>query len=172
MYRKFIFTVFFSFINTHTCSAEGLYNLVGAGISPLIQDASRSLGFAVSVGGGYNFTKYVGVEAQVAVIGIGTANDVAVLPIPSIALNGYILIQENVSIFGKVGRASTIVNYTGDSTEAHYSGQSKFYGLGVEVTLVPGKNTYRFGVDYYDLGATPGSPLSAYYLNISSTTHF
>jgi len=130
------------------------------------------IGFAVSVGGGYNFNQYVGLETQIGVLGIGTTNNVAVMPIPSLTVNGYIPVSERTSLFGKIGKSETIIGYGGADTQAHYSGQANFFGVGVEVSSTANKDTYRFGVDYYDLGATPGAPLSAYYLNVSSTTHF
>jgi len=173
MIKKIYFAVIFALFTFCATAADGgVYNLVGVGLSPLQGQESTWLGFGVSVGGGYNFNQYLGVEAQVGVIGIGTSNNIAVTPIPSISVNGYIPLREGISLFGKIGKSETIVGYSGSDTHAHYSGQTNFYGVGVEISSTANKNTYRFGVDYYDLGATSGAPLAAYYLNLSSTTHF
>lgn len=173
MINKIYFGVILAFITSCATAADGgVYNLVGVGLSPVLGQESTWFGFGVSVGGGYNFNQYVGIETQISVMGIGTTSNVVVMPIPSLTLNGYIPVQEGVSLFGKIGKSETIIGYSGSDTQAHYSGQSNFYGVGVEILSTANKNTYRFGVDYYDLGATPGAPLSAYYINLSSTTHF
>ena len=169
MKMKLYLFAFLSVLTSAALAGEGGYNMVGIGISPLQLSV---WGFAVSVGGGYNFNQYVGVETQVSVLGIGTNNNVAVMPIPSLSVNGYIPLSERTSLFGKIGKSETIVGYGDADTQAHYSGQKIFFGVGVEVSSSANKDTYRFGVDYYDLGATPGAPLSAYYFNLTSTTHF
>lgn len=170
--RKMLFVVLIALLTTSTMAAEGAYNLVGAGLSSVQGQGSTWFGFGVDVGGGFNFNQYLGIEAQISVMGIGTSSNVAVMPIPSITVNGYIPIREGASLFVKFGKSETIVGYSGSDTQAHYSGQANFYGVGVEISSAANTDTYRIGVDYYDLGATPGSPLSAYFLNLSSTTHF
>ena len=170
--NKILFVALISLLTFSAMAADGAYNLVGAGLSPVQGQASTWFGFGVEVGGGFSFNRYLGIETQVGVLGIGTTNNVAVMPIPSISVNGYIPIREGASLFGKIGKSETIVGYSGSDTQAHYSGQANFYGVGVEISSAANKDTYRIGVDYYDLGATPGAPLSAYYINLSSTTHF
>jgi hypothetical protein len=172
MNKKFIIAVLAMLGSPCALPADGSYNLVGLGLSPLKSESSTLFGFGVSVGGGYNFNQYFGIETQIGVMGIGSANNVAVMPIPEITLNGYVPVGERISLFGKIGKSETIVGYSGSDTQAHYSGQANFYGVGFEFSLTASKDTYRLGVDYYDLGATPGASLSAYYINLSSTTHF
>ena len=94
------------------------------------------------------------------------------MPIPAITLNGYLPLREGINLFGKIGKSETIIGYSGKDTQAHYSGQANFFGAGVEFSSAASKDTYRLGVDYYVLGATSGASLSAYYINLSSTTHF
>ena len=169
MKKKIYLFVLLWVLASGALAGEGAYNLVGIGISPL---QLSQWGFGVSLGGGYNFNQYVGLETQVSVLGIGTTNNVAVMPIPSLTINGYLPVNERTSLFGKIGKSASIVGYGGADTQAHYSGQANFFGVGVEISSTANKDTYRFGIDYYDLGATPGAPLSAYYLNLTSTTHF
>jgi hypothetical protein len=153
-------------------AAEGAYNLVSLGVSPLTDQSGTTYGFGVSIGGGYGFNKYFGVEAQLAVLGIGTGNNVSVMPIPSLTVNGYIPVREGISLYGKIGKSETIVGYGAAGTQASYSGVSNFYGAGFEFLSSGSKDTYRIGVDHYDLGVVPGSPLAANYINLGATTHF
>jgi hypothetical protein len=172
MNKKFIIATLAVLGSSGALAADGAYKLVGLGLSPLSAESSTLFGFGVSVGGGYNFNQYLGIETQISLMGIGSANNVDVMPIPSITFNGYLPVSENVSLFGQVGKSETIIGYSGSDTQAHYSGQANFYGVGFEISSSANKNTYRLGIDYYDLGATPGASLSAYYINLSSTTHF
>ena len=166
MYQKIIVGVLVALVSPNVLSAEGAYNIVGLGLSPLVEQSSTTLDFGVSVGGGYSFNKFWGVEAQIGILGIGSGNDVSEMPIPSVAVIGYIPIREDSCLYGKIGKSATTVNST-------YSGTTNFYGAGVEFSsLSSPTNTYRIGIDHYDLSLAPGAPLSTNYLNISSTTYF
>jgi len=172
MIKKILISLLFLLGSSGALAADGAYNLVGLGLSPLSSDSITLFGFGVSVGGGYNFNQYFGIETQIGVMGIGSANNVAVMPIPAITVNGYLPVREGISLYGKIGKSETIVGYGSSDTQAHYSGQANCYGAGVEFSSTANKDTYRLGVDYFDLGATPGAALATYYINLSSTTHF
>lgn len=172
MHKKIVVAALAMLISTGVMADEGAYNLVGVGLSPLSDPSGTTLGFGVSVGGGYGFNKYFGVEAQLAVLGIGSGNNVSVLPIPALTVNGYLPVREGVTLYGKIGKSETIAGYGPGDNLAIYSGTANFYGVGFEFSLADTKDTYRIGVDHYDLGALPGLPLSANNINLMSTTHF
>ena len=166
MYQKIIVVVLAALVTPSVFSAEGAYNVVGLGLSPLVEQSNTTLDFGVSIGGGYSFNKYFGVEAQIGLLGIGSGNDVSSMPIPSVALIGYIPLREDSTLYGKFGKSATTV-------DSNYSGTTNFYGVGVEFSsLSSPKNTYRLGIDHYDLSLAPGAPLSTNYLNLTSTTYF
>jgi hypothetical protein len=169
MHKKFLIALLATFVAPNAMSAEGAYNLVGFGLSPLTDQSNTTLGIGVSIGGGYNFNKYLGVETQLAVLGIGTGNNVSVMPLPALSLNGYFPLTEESSLYVKFGKSETVV---ANGTQSSYAGLTNFYGGGIEFAITGSKNTYRFGVDHYDLNIIPGATLSTNYINLSSSTHF
>lgn len=172
MKTKIILALIATLFATSVSAVEGGYKLVGLGITPLTDKSDTTYGFGVSLGGGYNFNQYVGVEAQVGVHGIWSNTNTYAYPLPAITLNGYIPLNEVTSLYGKFGKSETLVTVGSGASQTNYSGVTNVYGLGVEVLLSGSKDTYRIGVDHYDLGFVNGSSLSANYINLSSTTHF
>lgn len=170
--KKIIVALIATLIATSASAVEGGYNLVGLGVTPLTDKSNSTYGFGVSLGGGYNFTQYFGIEAQIGVHGIASNNNILVYPLPAITFNGYIPLREGASLYGKFGKSETSVTVGSGGSQANYSGFTNVYGVGVEVSLSGSKDTYRIGVDHYDLGFVNGSSLSANYFNLTSTTHF
>jgi hypothetical protein len=161
-----------SLITFNAGAVEGGYKLVGLGITPLTDKSDSTYGFGVSLGAGYNFCKYVGIETQIGVYGIGSNTSIFVYPLPALTLNAYVPINEKTSLFGKIGKSETSVTVGSGGSQTNYSGVSNVYGLGAEFSITGSKDTYRIGVDHYDLGFVNGSSLSANYINLTSTTHF
>ncbi len=169
---KKIIALVASIISFNVIAVEGGYKLVGLGITPLTDKSNTTYGLGVSLGGGYNFNKYLGIEAQIGAQGIWSNTNISVYSLPAITLNGYLPINEGTSIYGKIGKSETLVTIGNGGDQTNYSGVTNVYGLGTEFSLSGNKDTYRIGIDHYDLGFVNGSSLSANYINLSSTTHF
>jgi len=170
--NKIIVALLATLIVSNVGAVEGGYNLVGLGITPLTDKSNTTYGLGVSLGGGYNFTQYFGIEAQIGVHGIGSNTNISVYPLPAITFNGYFPVNERASLYGKIGKSLTSVTVGSGGDQTNYSGFTNVYGLGAEFSLSGSKNTYRIGLDHYDLGFVNGSSLSANYINLTSTTHF
>ena len=113
---------------TNVCAVEGGYKLVGLGITPLTDHSDTTYGFGVSLGGGYNFNQYLGIEAQIGVHGIGSNTNITVYPLPAVTFNGYVPINEGTSLFGKIGKSETSVTLGSGGSQTNYSGFTNIYG--------------------------------------------
>jgi hypothetical protein len=170
--NKIIIALLTILIAFNANAVDGGYKLVGLGITPMTNKDSTTYGFGVSLGGGYNFNNYFGIEAQIGDHGIGSNTNISVYPLPAITFNGYIPINAGTSLFGKIGKSETSVTVGSGGSQTNYSGVTNVYGLGAEFSSAVSKDTYRIGIDHFDLGFVNGSSLSANYFNLSSTTHF
>lgn len=149
---------------------EGIYSLFSVGVTPLKGSANTTISLGLSLGGGYNFNKYVGIEGQLALLGMATTNSLSAHAL-AMTLNGYLPVQEHLNLFGKVGKSYTTVSDNTSTTSVSQSGMTTVYGYGLEYSSND-KRKYRFGVDHYDLSVAPGMTLSTNYIYIATTLNY
>lgn len=151
-------------ISSAMAAEEGFFSLIGGGVTPMKDSASTSMSLGLSLGGGFNFNQYVGVEGQFVLLGMATSNNLSAHPI-AVMIIGYLPMQERQNLFAKVGKSfTTVTNGTAD-TSVSQSAMTNMYGYGIEFPYGE-KMKYRFGVDHYDLSVVPGTTLSTNYVNV------
>lgn len=149
---------------------EGIYSLIGVGVTPITDTTTTTISFGLNLGGGYNFSKYVGTEAQLALLGMATTNNLTAHPF-AVTINGYLPIKENLTLFGKAGKSYTTVSNGTAATSVSQSGITNVYGYGLEFVYGDNKK-YRFGVDHYDLSVAPGMTLSTNYISVAAIVNY
>ena len=124
---------------------------------------TTSLG--LSLGGGYDYNKYIGVEGQLALLGQATTNTLNATAL-ALTINGYLPVQESLNLFVKAGKAYTAVSDGKPTASVSQSAFTNVYGYGLEYSPSD-KRSYRFGVDHYELSVLPGITLSTNYINVA-----
>lgn len=129
-------------------------------------------GLGLSVGGGYNYNKYVGAEVGLNLLGVVGWQKVSAMPI-SVSVLGYLPIADGINVVGKYGIANTTMFYSGAANSGGYtlSGMTSLWGVGVDFAP-DSKTSYRFGVEHFDLSVAPGTSVSSNYFNITAVEHF
>jgi OmpA-OmpF porin, OOP family len=115
---------------------------------------------ALTLGGGYRFTQYVGVEANYSIIGNSTINTTGAVTATEtfktssmqVAAVGTYSINDQFDVFGKLGVANNKIDYTGTGARAGTASASKtnlMFGVGGQYNI-----NKQFGVrlQYADLG--------------------
>ncbi len=151
-------------ISSAMAAEQGFFSLIGGGITPMKDSVSTSISLGLSLGGGFNFNQYVGIEGQFVLLGMATSNTLSAHPI-AVMINGYLPIQERLNMFAKVGKSFTTVSSGTADTSVSQSAITNVYGYGIEFPYGE-KMKYRFGVDHYDLSVVPGTTLSTNYINV------
>lgn len=157
-------------ISSAMAAEQGFFSLIGGGVTPLKDSAGTTMSFGLSLGGGFNFNKYVGVEGQFALLGMATSNNQSAHPI-ALMINGYLPIQERENLFIKLGKSFTTVSNGTADTAVSQSAITNMYGYGLEFPYGE-KMKYRFGVDHYDLSVAPGTTLSTNYVNVVAIVNY
>jgi len=155
---------------------QGGYGTYSMGIAT-VDDAKGNSGISgtglgLSVGGGYNYNKYVGAEVGLNLLGVVGWQQVMAMPI-SVSVLGYLPIVDGINAVGKYGVANTTMYYSGAANSGGYtlSGMTSLWGVGVDFAPKDGPS-YRFGVDHFDLSVAPGTSVSSNYFNITAVERF
>lgn len=169
--KKKIFTaILASSLATSAMAAEpGAYGLAGIGLSPMADNAGRTMAFGINAGVGYNLNRYVGFEAQTGVLGLG--NSVSAIPVAA-SVQAFVPVLKGIDLYGKYGTSYTTLSSGSGATTSSASGTTSLWGVGLEFSPPGSKETYRIGVEHYDLAVSPGMSLSTNYLNLTGTTRF
>jgi hypothetical protein len=149
---------------------EGIYGLLSAGVTPVSGATSTTYSLGLSLGGGYNFNKHVGIEGQFALLGMATSN-VLNAHVLAVTVNGYLPVQERFNVFVKAGKSYTTITDGKPDASISQSAMNNVYGYGLEFSSDDQKK-YRLGVDHYVLSTAPGMSLSTNYINLSVVTNF
>jgi hypothetical protein len=149
---------------------EGIYGLLSAGVTPVTGSVSTTFSLGLSLGGGYNFNKHVGVEGQYGLLGMATSNTLNA-QVLAITINGYLPVQEQFNVFVKAGKSYTTVTDGKPDASVSQSAMKNVYGCGLEFSS-DNQKKYRLGVDHYDLSSAPGMSLSTNYINLTVVTNF
>lgn len=166
---------------TAEAAERGAFAGAGVGLNTLNDSQGNSgysgTGLSMGLVARYNINRYIGFEGALNLFGLtgwsaGAANLVAI-PL-SISVIGYAPVHEKIDIFGKLGTSYTTLNFSGAAGQPGsnlISSNTSMYGFGVEFSTGE-KETYRIGIDHYDLSVVPGTSVSTNYLNITGTTRF
>ena len=170
-------------------ATQGLY--LGAGIGyATITDSNGNSGFSsegsgpamqnlsLSLVGGYNLTSYLGIETSFSALGIfgwdeAAGGNVHALP-TSIDIIGYLPLTRGVDIYGKVGSSNMRIDFTPASGQTPIdteTGKTKTFGYGIEFSISE-MQSYRIGLEHFDLSVVPGTSVSTNYINITGLMHF
>ena len=149
---------------------EGGYVLLSIGSSPVTDSAGTSSGLGIEGGLGYNVSRYLGVEAVAGGFGVSALARYNIVSL-SISAVGHIPIHNGLGIYVKAGEGESFltVSGTGGGRSQEYSGSGGLYGAGIEFTA--DKQSFRIGLDHYDLSAG-GISLSTNYVNLTGTVQF
>lgn len=149
---------------------EGMYGLLSAGLTPVSESVSTTFSLGLSLGGGYNFNKLVGIEGQFGLLGMATSNTLNA-QVLAVTINGYLPVQERLNIFVKAGKSFTTITDGKPDVSVSQSALNNVYGYGLEFAA-DDKKKYRLGVDHYDLFVPSGMFLSTNYINLTVVTNF
>ncbi len=157
--------------------AEGLYVAVDAGVMSYSNThilSSWGLDFnpgaAITIGGGYNFNKYLGVEAgfsntsdsKITTSGFINATETLKSSATQFSVVGSIPFNDHFSLFGKLGKANTKVDYSysssGTSASASGTKSNTMFGIGGQYNF---NKRWGLRVQYMDLGKTQVGPVMA-----------
>jgi len=134
------------------------------------ESGATTVSLGLSVGGGYNFNKYVGIEGQFGLLGMATSNTLNA-QILAVTVNGYLPVQERLNVFVKAGESYTAITDGKPDASWSKSGRNNVYGYGLEFSS-DDKKKYRLGVDHYNLSVAPDISLSTNYINLTVVTNF
>ena len=163
--------VFVSIHITNVMAAdEGVYGLYSLGVTPMTDSGSTTVSLGLSLGGGYNFNKHVGIEGQFGLLGMATSNTLNA-QVRAVTINGYLTVQERLNMFVKAGKSYTTITDGKPDASVSQSAMNNVYGYGLELSS-DDKKIYRLGVDHYDLFTAPGMSLSTNYFNLTVVTNF
>ena len=185
-----IITISATFTTSNAQAAiQGFYGGMGLGLASIndsignsdITSETTGWGFqniSLNFVGGYNLTSYLGIEAIVGALGVEGWNEqlggtVTALP-AAIDLIGYVPLFHGFDFFAKFGTASTKLEYatvSGQTPIDAATNKAKTYGYGIEFSISE-MQSYRIGVDHFDLTVTPGTSISTNYVNITGIAHF
>ena len=149
---------------------EGIYGLYSVGVTPMSETGTTTASLGLSLGGGYNFNKYVGIEGQLGLLGMATSNTLNA-HVFAVTVNGYLPVQDRLNVFVKAGKSYTTITDGKPDASVSQSAIKNVYGCGLELTS-DDKKKYRLGVDHYDLSVAPGVSLSTNYINLTVVTNF
>lgn len=160
---------------TSSALAEGLYVAVDGGVMGYSNTRVLSFwgidfnpGAAISLGGGYNFNNYFGVEAGYSKSGESTINTYGFInsketlksSAAQLAVVGTFPFNDRFSLFGKVGTANTKIDYTyssfGTTASASASKSHVMFGIGGQYNF---NKHWGLRVQYIDYGKTPVGPV-------------
>lgn len=163
------------FAMTSSALAEGFYVAVDGGV--MSYSNTHILSFwgvdfnpaaAITLGGGYNFNKYVGVEAGLTNTGDSTIttsgffNSTETLKSSAthLAAVGTIPLNDHFSLFGKLGMANTKVDYSyssfGSTASASGTKSNAMLGIGGQYNF---NQHWGLRVQYVDFGKTQVGPV-------------
>lgn len=182
-----------AFITSNAQAAiQGFYGGLGLGLASINDSIGNSditsetmgtsgWGFqnlSLNFVGGYNLTSYLGIETTVGALGIDGWNEklggtVTAFP-AAIDLIGYVPLFHDFDLFVKFGSANTRLTYatvSGQTPIDPATNRAKTYGYGIEFNISE-MQSYRIGVEHYDLTVTQGTSISTNYFNITGIAHF
>jgi OOP family OmpA-OmpF porin len=119
---------------------------------------------AITVGGGYRFNEFLGVEAgyviageskiETAFVGFGSATQTVKTSVMHVAAVGTFPINDSFAVFGKLGMADSKIDYSlstdwGPSASESISGTKLMYAVGAQFNI-----NRKFGIraQYADFG--------------------
>jgi len=157
-----------------TAMAEGFYGVMDVGRSNA-EDMCSATNFggntscstratAFRVGGGYNFTRHIGVELNYGDLGNvnpvyspGYSQSTKATTIQAAATGSW-PITNKFSVIGKLGLAQTKFKQTWTTGSAHATDTNISYGVGAQYAL---SNSFAVRIQYEDLGKVGSLPITA-----------
>jgi hypothetical protein len=157
-----IATASFGLSSAMAGEGKGAFAEVGFGASPLTDVFGTTAGIGLSVGLGYNFNEYVGLEGEAGILGLSTGSSYGISFFSASAI-GHLPITDRFSLFGKYGVDEVLVGVSSAGNQSQsFLGAKTLYGGGVEFTAVD-KSGIRLGYTHYDLGVQGLTLTSDYY---------
>lgn len=163
------------FAMTSSAWAEGFYVAVDGGVMSYSNTHILSFwgvdfnpGASITIGGGYNFNKYVGVEAgftntgdsTITTSGFINSKEILKSSAAHLAAVGTFPFNDHFSLFGKLGTANTTVDYsyssTGTTASASGTKSNMMFGIGGQYNF---NKRWGLRVQYIDFGKTRVGPV-------------
>ncbi len=156
-------------------STSGLYAGFGLGYAPVSGSSliTSSNGLALTGRAGYAFNPRVSVEAAYDSINLVKSGLVDVgVSVLSASVVGYYPLQNSFDFYGKAGYANASVGFSaGQGNSRSQTKTGLTYGFGVELGHGE-KQSFRLGMDHFDLSAWQGLPISANNFSFSADFRF
>ena len=87
---------------------------------------------------------------------------------------GYLPLTKGFDIYGKFGSSNMRIEFTpapGQTPINTMTGKTRTFGYGIEFS-VSEMQSYRIGLEHFDLSLSPGTSVSTNYINITGLMHF